>query len=88
MTYISPGTSNPFDVTRPTDSRDGHSEPARSRRITLPLLMDDGHVKSFDLPSALDHPAQFSAGELERLTRAYAEAVGLLSPDTEISKSP
>jgi hypothetical protein len=88
MTYISPGTSNPFDVTRPTDSPDGRREPARSRHITLPLLMDDGRVKSFDLPSALEHPAQLSASELERLTRAYAEALGLLSPNTGISKSP
>jgi len=44
--------------------------------------MDDGQTKSFDLPSALEHPAQFSTGELERLTRAYAEALGLLSPHT------
>jgi hypothetical protein len=42
--------------------------------------MDNGQLKSFDLPSALEHPAQFSVGELERLTRAYAEALGLLSP--------
>jgi hypothetical protein len=86
MTYISPGSSNPFDVARPTDSPDGHREPARSRRITLPLLMDDGQVKSFELPSALEHPEQFSAGEFERLARAYAEALGLLSPDSAISK--
>jgi hypothetical protein len=81
MTYISSGSSNPFEVARPTDSHDGHREPARSRRITLPLLMDDGQVRSFDLPSALEHPARFSAGELERLTRAYADALGLLSPN-------
>jgi hypothetical protein len=42
--------------------------------------MDDGTVKTFDLPSALDHPSKFSVGELERLTRAYAEALGLLQP--------
>jgi hypothetical protein len=42
--------------------------------------MDDGTVRMFDLPSALEHPARFSAGELERLTRAYAEALGLLQP--------
>ena len=50
--------------------------------------MDDGHVKSFDLPSALGHPRQFSAGELERLTRAYTDALGLISPNTGVSKSP
>ena len=50
--------------------------------------MDDGQVKSFDLPSALEKPTQFTVGELERLTRAYAEALGLLSPDNGISKSP
>ena len=42
--------------------------------------MDDGQAKSFDLPSALEHPAQLSVAEFERLTRAYAEALGLLSP--------
>ena len=88
MTYISPGSSNPFEVARPTDSPEGHTEPARSRRIALPLLMDDGQVKSFDLPSALEQPAQFTPGELERLRRAYSEALGLLSPDNGISKSP
>jgi len=82
MTNISPGSSNPFEVARQTDSPNGQREPARSRRITLPLLMDDGQVRSFDLPSALEHPSQFSTGELERLTRAYAEALGLLSPNT------
>jgi hypothetical protein len=88
MTHTSPGSSNPFDVTRTAESSDGHHEPTRSRRITLPLQMDDGQVKSFDLPSALEDPSTFSAGELERLKRAYAEAVGLLSPDAGISKSP
>jgi hypothetical protein len=48
--------------------------------------MDDGQVRSFDLPSALENPAQLSAGELERLKRAYSEALGLLSPDAGISK--
>jgi hypothetical protein len=80
MTHSSAGSPNPFDVTRQAVSHDGKREPVRTRRITLPLLMDDGRVKSFDLPSALEHPAQFSVGELERLTRAYAEALGLLSP--------
>jgi hypothetical protein len=42
--------------------------------------MDDGTVRMFDLPAALDHPSKFSVGELERLTRAYAEALGLLQP--------
>ena len=84
MTYISPGSSNPFDVARPADSPGGHREPASSRRVTLPLLMDDGQVKSFELPSALEHPGQFSAGEFERLTRAYAEALGLLSPELSL----
>jgi len=49
--------------------------------MSLPLSMDDGQVKSFDLPSALEEPAQFSAGELERLTRLYDEALRLLSPE-------
>jgi hypothetical protein len=42
--------------------------------------MDDGQVRTFDLPSALEHPSQFSAAEFERLTRAYAEALGLIGP--------
>jgi hypothetical protein len=52
--------------------------------MSLPLRMDDGSIKTFDLPSALDHPSQFSAAEFERLTRAYAEALGLLSPRSAI----
>ena len=80
MTHSSSESPNPFDFARQSDPPDGQRQPARTRRITLPLLMDDGQVKSFDLPSALEHPAQFSVGELERLTRAYAEALGLLSP--------
>jgi hypothetical protein len=86
MTHTSPGSSNPFDVTRAAESSDGHQKPTPSRRITLPLQMDDGQVRSFDLPSALENPAQLSAGELERLKRAYSEALGLLSPDAGISK--
>jgi hypothetical protein len=43
--------------------------------------MDDGQVKSFEMPSALDHPGQFSVAEFERLSRVYAEALGLLNPD-------
>jgi len=42
--------------------------------------MDDGTVKMFELPSALEQPSRFSTAELERLTRAYAEALGLLHP--------
>jgi len=80
MTHSSPESPDPVDVTGPTAPPDGRRPPVRKRRISLPLLMDDGQVKSFDLPSALEHPAQFSIGELERLTRAYAEALGLLSP--------
>jgi hypothetical protein len=86
MTHSSPGSPHPFDVTRQDESSDGHREPLRSRRITLPLLMDDGRVTSFDLPSALEHPDQFSACELERLTRAYTEALGLLVPIAGVSK--
>lgn len=58
--------------------------PVRARRMSLPLRMDDGTVKNFGLPGALDHTAQFSAAELERLTRAYAEALGLLAPRSQI----
>ena len=70
---------NPFDVTR-TAEPDPHREPVRARRLSLPLRMDDGTIRTFDLPSALDRPAQFSVSELERLTRAYAEALGLIQP--------
>jgi hypothetical protein len=80
MTHRSPESPNPFDLPRQSDSPDGPGQPARTRRISLPLLMDDGQVQSFDLPSALEHPGQFSVDELERLTRAYAEALGLLAP--------
>ena len=80
MTQSSPGSPNPFAVTRQSDPRDGQGEPARARHVSLPLVMDDGQVKTFDLPAALEHPGQFSVTELERLTRAYAEALGLLHP--------
>jgi hypothetical protein len=40
--------------------------------------MDDGQIRTVDLPEALDGSSRFSATELERLTRAYAEALGLL----------
>ena len=42
--------------------------------------MDDGQVRTFELPAALGTPSQFSVDELERLTRAYAEALGLIHP--------
>jgi hypothetical protein len=40
--------------------------------------MDDGTISTFEVPAALEHPSQFSPAELERLTRAYAEALGLI----------
>ncbi|MCU1385443.1 MAG: hypothetical protein JWL71_4140 [Acidobacteria bacterium] len=79
MTQSSEGSPNPFDVTRPAEA-DARREPVRGRRLSLPLRMDDGSVKEFELPAALDHPSQFSTTEFERLTRAYAEALGLLAP--------
>jgi len=81
MPESSPGPHNPFEVGGDRTTPDGRREPDRTRRMSLPLSMDDGQVKSFDLPSALEEPAQFSAGELERLTRLYAEALRLLSPE-------
>ena len=80
MTQRPEGSPNPFDVVRRTDVADAEQRPARARRFSLPLRLDDGTIKTFDLPSALEHPGTFSAGELERLTRAYAEALGLLTP--------
>ena len=50
--------------------------------MSLPLRMDDHTVKTFDLPGALERPSQFTPAEFERLTRAYAEALGLLDPKT------
>jgi hypothetical protein len=44
--------------------------------------MDDGQIVTVELPAALEQPARFSAAEFERLTRAYAEALGLLGPRT------
>ncbi|MGH9139554.1 MAG: hypothetical protein ACRD2I_00275 [Vicinamibacterales bacterium] len=81
MTHSSPGVPNPFAVIKQPEPADGQRESVRTRRVSLPLRMDDGQVRSFDLPSALQRPHQFSAGELERLTRVYAEALGLLSPE-------
>ena len=80
MTHRPEGSANPFEVPRHPDTADAERQPARARRLSLPLRMDDGTVKMFDLPSSLDHPSKFSAGEFERLTRAYAEALGLLHP--------
>ena len=80
MTPRPEGSTNPFEVVQHSDTPDSEHRPARARRLSLPLRMDDGTVRMFDLPSALEHPSKFSAGELERLTRAYAEALGLLYP--------
>jgi len=82
MPQSSTGLPNPFDPTRQAAPADGRREAARARRLSLPLRMDDGHIKTFELPSALDRPSQFSVAEFERLTRAYAEALGLLDPRT------
>jgi hypothetical protein len=79
MTQGSPGSDNPFAVARHPEPSAGGREPLRTRRLSLPLLMDDGQVKSFEVPSALEQPTQFSVGEFERLTRAYAESLGLLN---------
>jgi hypothetical protein len=85
MTQSSQDSPHRLEVVRDAEQpADAPREPVRGRRMSLPLRMDDGSVKTFELPSALDHPSQFSAAELERLTRAYAEALGLLSPRSEI----
>ena len=83
MTQSSQGSPNPFDVTRYPEP-DPQREPVRARRLSLPLRMDDGTIRNVDLPGALDRPSLFSPAELERLTRAYAEALGLLAPKPEI----
>ena len=80
MTQSTLGSPNPFDVNRQPEPADGTREPARTRRVSLPLHMDDGRVQTVELPGALERPSQFSTAELERLTRAYAEALGLLDP--------
>jgi hypothetical protein len=80
MTHGPEESSNPFDVARQSEPREGRREPVRGRRLSLPLRMDNGQVKAFELPTALEHPSQFSTSEFERLTRAYAEALGLLDP--------
>jgi hypothetical protein len=84
MTHSALGSPNPFAVPQPVAKADGRPQPIRRRQMSLPLRMDDGQVKSFDLPGALDQPSQFSPAELERLTRAYAEALGLLRSQSEI----
>jgi hypothetical protein len=84
MTHSSPDSPNRFDVVRSAEQADRPREPVRGRRMSLPVSMDDGSIKTVDLPSALEHPSQFSPTELERLTRAYAEALGLLTPRSEI----
>jgi hypothetical protein len=84
MTQSWPGSPNRFDVVGAAEPADGPREPVRVRRMLLPIRMDDGSIKTFDLPSALEHPSQFSPTEFERLTRAYAEALGLLAPRAEI----
>ena len=81
MTQGVPGADNPFDVRRHADLGEGRREPARTRRVSVPLLMDDGQVRTFEVPSALEQPQQFSTAEFARLTRAYGEATALLNPD-------
>jgi hypothetical protein len=83
MTQSLPGSSDPVVAPEATP-QDAPRDPVRARRMSLSLRMDDGQTRTFELPAALDRPAQFSVGELERLTRAYAEALGLLAPKSEI----
>jgi hypothetical protein len=80
MTHSSPGSPNPFAVHEPSAAPDGRHEPVHRRTMSLPLRMDDGTVRTFEVPAALAHPSRFTAAELERLTRAYAEALGLIQP--------
>lgn len=83
MTNSIAGSTNPFSVTRHAAAEDLPREPVRKRRLSIPLRMDDGEVRTFDLPSALERPSQFSAAEFERLTRSYAEALGLIDPSSK-----
>ncbi|HMB79088.1 MAG TPA: hypothetical protein VKI43_03435 [Vicinamibacterales bacterium] len=78
MTQSSPGSPNPFAVTPHADPPEAQPPAPRSRHMSLPLRMDDGEIKTFELPAALANSSQFSVNELERLTRAYAEALGLI----------
>ena len=80
MAQSSTGSPNPFDVTRQPEPAEGRREPVRSRRLSLPRRMHDGRIQTVEFPGALEHPARFSAAELERLTRAYAQALDLLEP--------
>ena len=80
MTQSSTGSPNPFDVTRQPEPGDSERHTLRTRRLSLPLRMDNGQIRTVELPAALEHPTKFSATEFERLTRAYAEALGLLDP--------
>jgi hypothetical protein len=80
MTHSSLGSPNPFAVPRQSTPQDERREPDRRRHMSLPLTLDEGSVKSFDLPAALERPAELSATEFERLTRAYVEALGLIQP--------
>ena len=82
MRNSSTDSPNPFDRTAQTEPAAGRPS-ARARRLSLPLRMDDGQVRTFELPAALARPSQFSVAEFERLTRAYAEALGLLDPKTD-----
>ena len=82
MTQRPEGAPHLFDFNRHADPADTEHQPARARRLSLPLQMDDGTIKDFDLPSALAEPSQFSAAERERLARAYAEALALLNSST------
>ena len=84
MTQSSTGSPNPFDATRRAESTDGPLEPSRTRRMSLPLRMDDGTVRTVEVPAALERSSHFSPAEFERLTRAYAEALGLLAPRSEL----
>ena len=83
MTHSSPGSPNPLDAAPRAEPVDGPREPARTRRMSLSLRMDDGTVRTFDVPAALDRSSHFSPAEFERLTRAYAEALGLLAPRSQ-----
>jgi hypothetical protein len=87
MPQDSTGSPNPFEITQHAKPQDTSAGAARRRRIALPLRMDDGQIRTFDLPSALERPSQFSAAEFERLTRAYAEALGLLGAATKTENS-
>ncbi len=78
MAHSSTDSPNPFAVSGRPEPRGERREPVRSRRISLPFHMDDGQVRTVDLPDALDRPSRFSDAEFERLTLAYAEALALL----------